>query len=163
MSKTVKVIIALALVLVLGIGIYFLITSQIKNDMQVSASEFTQLVKDPRATDGGDAGEIPDDEQIVKVHVNGYVVYGYTSTDERASYKYWTVFSSLYTADGQSILDDWVENYGLQEYSYSNPNAGSNWSTIIYLAVLVIGVVAIFIVERMTMKIATTPMTSPAR
>ena len=151
MSKTVKVIIALALVLVLGIGIYFLITSQIKNDMQVSASEFTQLVKDPRATDGGDAGEIPDDEQIVKVHVNGYVVYGYTSTDERASYKYWTVFSSLYTADGQSILDDWVENYGLQEYSYSNPNAGSNWSTIIYLAVLVIGVVAIFIVMRSTM------------
>ena len=151
MSKTVKVIIALALVLVLGIGIYFLITSQIKNDMQVSASEFTQLVKDPRATDGGDAGKIPDNEQIVKVHVNGYVVYGYTSTDERASYKYWTVFSSLYTADGQSILDDWVENYGLQEYSYSNPNAGSNWSTIIYLAVLVIGVVAIFIVMRSTM------------
>ena len=114
MSKTVKVIIALALVLVLGIGIYFLVTSQVKNDKKVTTLEFTQLIEDHRASIHGDEGEIPDDKQIVRIYVNGYVVYGYTSTDERASYKYWTVFSSLYTADGQSILDDWVENYGLQ-------------------------------------------------
>ena len=142
MSKTVKVIIALALVLVLGIGIYFLITSQIKNDMQVSASEFTQRVENPEN----------EKDKIVKVHVNGYVVYGYTSMDERASYECWAIFPNLYTADAmQDLLEDWVKNYGLQEYSFSNPNAGSNWSTIIYLAVLLIGVVAIFIVMRSTM------------
>ena len=150
LSKTVKVIIAILLVAVLGVGLYFLITARMNATMEVSASEFTQLVEDPRASANGDAGKIPDNEQIVKVHVNGYVIYGYTNVDDR-NYTYWTVFSSLYTADGQSILDDWVENYGLQEYSYSNPNAGSNWSTIIYLAVLVIGVVAIFIVMRSTM------------
>ena len=150
LSKTVKVIIAILLVAVLGVGLYFLITARMNATMEVSASEFTQLVEDPRASANGDAGKIPDDEQIVKVHVNGYVIYGYTNVDDR-NYTYWTVFSSLYTADGQSILDDWVENYGLQEYSYSNPNAGSNWTTIIYLAVLVIGVVAIFFVMRATM------------
>ena len=150
LSKTVKVIIAILLVAVLGVGLYFLITARMNATMEVSASEFTQLVEDPRASANGDAGKIPDNEQIVKVHVNGYVIYGYTNVDDR-NYTYWTVFSSLYTADGQSILDDWVENYGLQEYSYSNPNAGSNWTTIIYLAVLVIGVVAIFFVMRATM------------
>ena len=71
MNKTVKIIIALALVLVLGIGIYFLVTSQIKNNMERSASEFTDLVKLPEGTEG----------KIVKVHVNGYVVYGFTSED----------------------------------------------------------------------------------
>ena len=150
LSKTVKVIIAILLVAVLGVGLYFLITARMNATMEVSASEFTQLVEDPRASANGDAGKIPDNEQIVKVHVNGYVIYGYTNVDDR-NYTYWTVFSSLYTADGQSILDDWVENYDLQEYSYSNPNAGSNWTTIIYLAVLVIGVVAIFFVMRATM------------
>ena len=150
LSKTVKVIIAILLVVVLGVGLYFLINARMNATMEVSASEFTQLVEDPRASANGDAGKIPDNEQIVKVHVNGYVIYGYTNVDDR-NYTYWTVFSSLYTADGQSILDDWVENYGLQEYSYSNPNAGSNWTTIIYLAVLVIGVVAIFFVMRATM------------
>ena len=150
LSKTVKVIIAILLVAVLGVGLYFLITARMNATMEVSASEFTQLVEDPRASANGDAGKIPDNEQIVKVHVNGYVIYGYTNVDDR-NYTYWKVFSSLYTADGQSILDDWVENYGLQEYSYSNPNAGSNWTTIIYLAVLVIGVVAIFFVMRATM------------
>ena len=150
LSKTVKVIIAILLVAVLGVGLYFLINARMNATMEVSASEFTQLVEDPRASANGDAGKIPDNEQIVKVHVNGYVIYGYTNVDDR-NYTYWTVFSSLYTADGQSILDDWVENYGLQEYSYSNPNAGSNWTTIIYLAVLVIGVVAIFFVMRATM------------
>ena len=150
LSKTIKVIIAILLVAVLGVGLYFLINARMNATMEVSASEFTQLVEDPRASANGDAGKIPDNEQIVKVHVNGYVIYGYTNVDDR-NYTYWTVFSSLYTADGQSILDDWVENYGLQEYSYSNPNAGSNWTTIIYLAVLVIGVVAIFFVMRATM------------
>ena len=42
MNKTVKIIIALALVLVLGVGIYFLVTSQIKNNMECSANEFTE-------------------------------------------------------------------------------------------------------------------------
>ena len=153
MSKTVKVIIALALVLVLGIGIYFLVTSQVKNDKKVTTLEFTQLIEDHRASIHGDEGEIPDDEQIVRIYVNGYVVYGYTSMDERATYAYWAIFPSLYSGEnGESYLPYvWASEYGVENYDLANPNAGSNWSTIIYLAVLVIGVVAIFIVMRSTM------------
>lgn len=151
LSKTVKVIIAILLVAVLGVGLYFLITARMNATMEVSAREFTELVKDPRASANGDAGKIPDNEQIVKVHVNGYVIYGYTNVDDR-NYTYWAIVPSFYTEQAMSnLLDDWVENYGLQDYSYSNPNAGSNWTTVIYLAVLVIGVVAIFFVMRATM------------
>lgn len=142
MNKTVKIIIALALVLVLGIGIYFLVTSQIKNNMECSANEFTELVKLPEGSDG----------KIIRVHVNGYIVYGYTSDDERAPYEHWAIFPNLYTSDAmRDLLDDWVANYGLKDYSFSNPNAGSNWTTIVYLAVLIVGVVAIFFVMRSTM------------
>lgn len=153
MNKTVKIIIALALVLVLGIGIYFLVTSQIKNNMERSATEFYKLVEDPRVSISGDAGEIPDEEQILRVHIVGYVIYGYTSMDEGASYKYWAVIGDWYD-DGKmdnSRLTYWLEECGLQEYSFSNPNAGSNWTTIVYLAVLIVGVVAIFFVMRSTM------------
>ena len=72
--------------------------------------------------------------------------------DERAPYAYWANFVDLYDEKGlMNLLNNWAENYGVQDYDLSNPNAGSNWSTIIYLAVLVIGVVAIFIVMRSTM------------
>ena len=150
MSKTVKVILAVLLVLVLGIGIYFLVTAGIRDSMELDASEFTKYVEDDRLSVNGNAGEIEDSRQIVKIHVDGYTVYGYTSVDAR-NYSYWATFYSLYDAQGHYILDDWVQNYGLQSYSYANPNAGSNWTTIIYLAVLVIGVVAIFFVMRSTM------------
>ena len=152
MSKTVKVIIALALVLVLGIGIYFLVTSQVKNDKKISTREFIELVTDPRSSISEDEGQISDDKQIVRIYVDRFVVYGYTSMDERAPYAYWANFVDLYDEKGlMNLLNNWAENYGVQDYDLSNPNAGSNWSTIIYLAVLVIGVVAIFIVMRSTM------------
>ncbi len=151
MSKTVKVILAVLLVLVLGIGIYFLVTAGIRDSMELSASEFTEYVEDDRVSVNGNAGNIDDSRQIVKIHVDGYIVYGYTSADAR-NYTYWANYINLYTPEGlQNVLNNWVENYGLEEYSFSNPNAGSNWTTIIYLAVLVIGVVAIFFVMRSTM------------
>ena len=151
MSKTVKVILAVLLVLVLGVGIYFLVTAGIRDSMELSASEFTAYVEDDRVSTTGNAGKIEDDKQIVKVHVDGYTVYGYTSVEAR-NYTYWTTFPSLYDSDAlTNILENWVQNYGLKEYSFANPNAGSNWTTIIYLAVLVIGVVAIFFVMRSTM------------
>ena len=153
MSKTVKVIIALALVLVLGIGIYFLVTTQVKNGKRVSTHDFIALIEDPRSSINGDDGEIADEKQIVRVYVDGYVIYGYTLEDERASYDYWADFGSLYGNVGErdSALRDWAANYGLKDYDLSNPNAGSNWTTIVYLAVLIVGVVAIFFVMRSTM------------
>lgn len=141
MSKTVKVIIAVALVLVLGIGVYFLVTSQIKNSMEMSASDFKERIESP------EQGK----DKIVKVVVNGYVVYGYTDDSKHASYECWAIFPNLYTQEAmENLLDDWTQNYGV-EYEYTNPNAGSNWTTIVYLAVLIVGVVAIFFVMRSTM------------
>ncbi len=152
MSKTVKVIIALALVLVLGIGIYFLVTAGIRDSMKLTTHEFEEYIMDERSDDpNGSAGLIDDDKQIVKVRVDGYVIYGYTSVDAR-NYTYWANFINSYDEAGlRNVLRDWVENYGLEDYDLENPNAGSNWTTIIYLAVLVIGVVAIFFVMRSTM------------
>ena len=130
MSKTVKVVLAVLLVLVLGVGIYFLVTAGIRDSMERSASEFTAYVEDDRVSTTGNAGKIEDDKQIVKVHVDGYTVYGYTSVEAR-NYTYWTTFPSLYDSDAlTNILENWVQNYGLKEYSFANPNAGLSPSSL---------------------------------
>ena len=77
MSKTVKVIIALALVLVLGIGIYFLVTAGIRDSMKLTTHEFEEYIMDERSDDpNGRAGLIDDEKHIVKVRVDGYVISG---------------------------------------------------------------------------------------
>lgn len=91
LSKTVKTIIAVVVIAVLGIGIYYWITTAIRNNKEVSDYEFVKLVEDARG-DGGKnpdknetdkIGEYWDNEQIVKIHVDGFVVYGYTSVDAK--------------------------------------------------------------------------------
>jgi len=146
LSKTVKAIIAVLLIAVLGVGAYFLITSQIKNSKQISAKEFEELVMQ---TDGGEGAKDP----IVKVHIDGYVVYGYTDVNAR-SYSYWANYISLYTTEGlQEVLQGkWSKGEGgnLEDYSFSNPNAGSGWTNVIYIAILAIGVIAFFLILRAT-------------
>ena len=147
MSKTFKTIIIVVLVAALGIGAYFLITSQIRKSKQVDTWKFEQLITDPR---GENAGEIPDNEQIVKVYIDGVEVYGYTSL-ESGSYTYWANYASLYTAEGliKIVQERWFDQYGIQ-YDMSNPNAGAEWGNIIYIAILVVGVVAFFLILRAT-------------
>ncbi len=147
MSKTVKAIIAVVLIAVLGIGAYFLITSQIKNSKQISAKEFEELVMQQ---DGGEESKDP----IVKVHIDGYVVYGYTDVKAR-NYTYWANYISLYTSDGlKEVLQDKWSNPevggNVEDYSFSNPNAGSGWTNVIYIAILAVGVIAFFLILRAT-------------
>ena len=73
MSKTVKTIIIVVLIAVLGIAAYFVITSQINAQKVRTYDQFVDLVEDSRASDGTEAGagEIPDDQQIVKIVVSG--------------------------------------------------------------------------------------------
>ena len=124
----------------LGIGAYFLITSQIRNSKRVTTSEFEQLI----------AGELPDKERIVSVYVDGYEVRGYTSETAR-DYAYWAIFPNLYNESGYSeILKGWQENGYIVDYDMSDPNAGAEWGNIIYIAILVIGVVAFFLILRAT-------------
>ena len=148
MSKSIKVIIAVILVAALGIGAYFLITSQIKKSKHVDTSVFDEYIEDPRGDE--DYGEIEDSKQIVKVYVDGYNVYGYTSLNA-GSYAYWTNYADLYDADGfrQIVQETWHDIYGV-EYNMANPNAGSGWSNFIYIAVLVLGVIMFIVVIRAT-------------
>ncbi len=131
----------LLLVLVFGIGVYFLIDTISHNSKEVSAKEFESYIMDE---------EVPEKDRIVKVYVDNYKVYGYTSLDA-TNYTYWANFISLYNSDGlENVLHKWVDSGHLEDYSYSDPNAGAGWGNFIYIAVLVVGVVAFFLVLRAT-------------
>lgn len=149
MNKTVKTIIAAVLILVLGIGIYFLVTALDKNSKEVTADEFIARITDPRGDDelGNVAGKYKDSQQIVKIYITPYVVYGYTS-EGATNYAYWANIANLHTVEGLQLVTTWVEDYGLVSYSYSNPNSGSGWSNIIYVAILILGVIAFFLILR---------------
>lgn len=140
MSKTFKVVIAVLLLLVLGVGTYFLISTVSRNNKEVSAHEFESLIMDD---------EVPEGERIVKIYIDNYIVYGYTDKNA-TNYSYWANFISFYNADGLQIVNDWIENGNLEDFSYSDPNAGAGWGNFIYIAVLVVGVVAFFLVLRAT-------------
>ncbi len=159
MSKTVKIIIAVVLAVVLGVGIYFTFTTLYKNERELAASDFERLAM------GGKLDESKaskDRGPIVKVEIDNYVVYGYTRgvNGVNTQYSYWANFISLYNSDAlEKVVHSWMEdvdengvNHGgtVTEYSYSDPNAGAGWGNIIYIAVLVVGLVAFFLVLRAT-------------
>ncbi|MCI9010158.1 MAG: ATP-dependent zinc metalloprotease FtsH [Clostridia bacterium] len=158
LSKTVKTIIAVVVIAVLGIGIYYWITTAIRNNKEVSDYEFVKLVEDARG-DGGKnpdknetdkIGEYWDNEQIVKIHVDGFVVYGYTSVDAK-NYTYWATFPAAQNNNWfLEKRDAWIEEGLILDSSSSNPNAGSGWTNFVYIAILVVGVVAFFIILRAT-------------
>ncbi len=140
MSKTFKIVLTVILVGVLGIGLYFVITTKYKNDREISATEFEKRIVNSEM--------YPDEGRIVMIRVENYTVYGYTSKDA-ANYTYWANMFSLYGADAwNTVLADWSEK-GLEIW-YTDPNAGAGWGNFIYIAVLVVGVVAFFLVLRAT-------------
>ncbi len=146
MSKTVKIIIAVILVAVLGIGVYFLVTSQVRNSKQIDSSEFTARVTGESYDfdHDGTKDEFKEEDRIVRVEVDGYVLYGYTAASPN-NYSFWANYASLYSKDGLDILNTWDV-----EYNYANPDAGSGWGNILYIAMLVLGVVMFVVILRMS-------------
>lgn len=145
MSKTVKTIIIVVLVALLGIAAYFVITSQINAQKVRTYDQFVELVEDSRG-EGDSAGEIPDNQQIDKIVISGYNLYGYTDVNA-GSYAYSTVGPSLYSdTSSDSTLQRWMD-MGIQ-ISFEDPNAGSGWGNVLYIAVLVVGVVAFILILR---------------
>ena len=153
MSKAVKAVIAVVLVVVLGVGIYFLISSYISNqkyrpftDVEGSAAGsygFIELVEDPI----GEGGKIDDSRQIKKIYYDGYRWYGYT--DARSNtYAYWTVGPNPYDANSK-YNKEWAAEHKIV-LEYGDPNAGAGWSNFIYIAILIVGVVAFFLILRAT-------------
>ena len=145
MSKTVKTIIIVVLVALLGIAAYFVITSQINAQKVRTYDQFVELVEDSRG-EGDSAGEISDNQQIDKIVISGYNLYGYTDVNA-GSYAYSTVGPSLYSdTSSDSTLQRWMD-MGIQ-ISFEDPNAGSGWGNVLYIAVLVVGVVAFILILR---------------
>ena len=139
MNKTAKWIVSILLALLLGVGLYFLITSQINGQKERSYDEFIKLVEDPN-------GEIDDDKQIAKVVIDGYKMYGYLDKDSRG-YTYSTVGQQHYAADSP-LIKEWIEN-GIR-IEFRDPNAGSVWSNVIYVGVMVLGIVGFWLILRAT-------------
>lgn len=157
MSKTVKIVIAVILVAVLGIGAYFIITSQIRNSRELDFSEFEARITDERAADGTDesnskVGDYSNAEQIIRIHVDGFTLTGYTEGGRQ----YWT--NSLWGQNSQALYEkikEWQDYLESKDYApltleASDPNAGSGWSTFLYIAILVVGVVMFIVVLRTT-------------
>lgn len=147
MSKTVKTVVIVVLVAILGIAAYFVVTSQINAQKVRTYDQFVSLIEDPKG-EGDAAGTIPDNQQIVKVVISGYNLYGYTDVKAN-TYAYTAVGPNFYNDNSiseDSTLRDWMSR-GIQ-ISFEDPNAGSGWGNIIYIAVLVVGLVAFFLVLR---------------
>ena len=136
MSKAVRAVIIVLLVAVAGIGIYFLINSQLAAQRTRSFDEFLEL---------SDGVSNPDDgDEIVRIEISGYNIYGYT-TLEGGSYAYSTVGPSQFDSHSP-YLTQWLEN-GIK-VEFNDPNAGSGWGNFLYIAVLVVGIVAFFLILR---------------
>lgn len=133
MSRTLKIILTVVLVAVLGVGAYFIITSQIRNSKHLDTSEFIDAIE------GGDFKEL---------EVDGYKLTGYYR--DKNDYR-WAIVSNYYDESAlKNDLQDWKDRNKIDSYNKADPNGGTNWTNIIYIAVLVIGVVAFFIVLRAT-------------
>ncbi len=147
MSKTVKFVIAFILVGVLAVGIYFMMTTISRNSRQISAAEFQERIlgDEDATTEEGRTGTIK------KVVIDGYIVYGYNEVND-TNYSCWANFVSLYDAEALQtiVVDEWMANGSLEDYDYTNPNAGAGWSNILYFGMLAIGIVAIIMVMRAT-------------
>ena len=146
MSKTVKIVISVLLVAVLGVGMYFLITTVANSGKEKSYDTFVSLVEGHTYEDGVEQPLPEGTYPIVKIRIDGYRLYGYTSKTS-STYNYTTIGPSQYSPESQDVRK-WIEKGITVEFE--DPNAGAGWSNFIYIAVLVVGVVAFFLVLRAT-------------
>ncbi len=152
MSKTTKTVIIVLLTIALGVVAYFIISAQIRNSKELDWAEFKARIEDARATDvamdqmePNKVGDYYNSEQIVRFRVDGFVITGYTESNR----EYWA--NSPWGQNSSAlkeVTDGWESQAVLQ--SASDPNAGSEWGNIIYIAILVVGVVAFFLILRAT-------------
>ena len=86
---------------------------------------------------------------VFKVEISAYEYTGYTKSGGKFVKSYYCYGASLYSAEGNSILNEWAE-YGV-EVTMSNPNAGSWMSTAFSVIMLVIMCVVFFLIIRSSM------------
>ena len=86
---------------------------------------------------------------VFKVEISAYEYTGYTKSGGKFVKSYYCYGSSLYSAEGNSILNEWA-SYGV-DVTMANPNAGSWMSTAFSVIMLVIMCVVFFLILRSTM------------
>ncbi len=87
---------------------------------------------------------------ITRIDINQYNIYGYIVNSNGKSVRtYKSVGPSLYSSDAldSATLNKWIDSYSLT-VSYTDPNSGSYWSTIISF----VGVVLICVVFWLMMR-----------
>ena len=141
MNKTFKAVLWAVLLVVCGLAIYFFVTSQISASKAVSYDQFIKYVEDAK----GDGGTIEDKDQIVRVEINGYNLYGYKEGDR--SYSYSTVGPNYYNSNSE-IVNNWIAA-GIK-VEFKDPNAGSIWGNVIYVGIMVVALVAFWLILRAT-------------
>ncbi len=141
MNKTFKAVLWAVLLVVCGLAIYFFVTSQISASKAVSYDQFIKYVEDAK----GDGGTIEDKDQIVRVEINGYNLYGYKEGDR--SYSYSTVGPNYYNSNSE-IVNNWI-TAGIK-VEFKDPNAGSIWGNVIYVGIMVVALVAFWLILRAT-------------
>lgn len=149
MSKAAKAIIAVIVAVALGIGLYFLLTTMIKDNKKLTTSEFMTHVRGFEVDENGEQQPIMSDQKFKRVYIDGYTIYGSFSDKKTnsGSYDKWANIANMHTIDGFATLEDWLEEYNV-EYDYSNPNAGSGWGNVIYIGILVVAGVLLIITMR---------------
>ncbi|MBR7186592.1 MAG: ATP-dependent zinc metalloprotease FtsH [Clostridia bacterium] len=151
-------IIFAVLALVLAAVAYFSVSSFQRKSKEVDQSEFFRLVEDRRgeAPDGWDEeqdgiwSEIEDEKQIVKIHVDGFTIYGYTSVNA-GDFAYWsTLTMGQNSVPLNEKIAEWEANGWIEKTSATDPNSGSGIGNVIYIALLVLGLIMFFVVLRAT-------------
>ncbi len=152
LSKLAKTIIAAIVVVALAIGTVVLITTLEHNSRQLEWADFVARIEDPRVAEGEDDTKTEENkytngEQIVKIHVDGFTITGTTANNQ----EFWTI--SPWGQNSQALkelTDTWASENGCVMQSAADPNAGSWWGNFIYIAILVVGVIAFFMILRAT-------------
>ena len=159
MSRTVKAVIAAVAVVLLGVIVYFMISSLITNSREISWSEFVARVTDERAADGVEettdnkTGEYQNSDQIVSIYIDAFQIKGWTA--KQNGREFWA--KTPWGQNSQALYEEvgnWQERlaeFGVTlEIKAADPNAGSGWGNFLYIAVLVVGVIAFIMILRAT-------------
>ena len=160
MRKTVKAVIAAVAVVLVGVILYVMINALITNSREISWSDFKARVLDERAAEDvieeGETvvGEYTNAEQIVRIEIDAFQIRGWTAAE--GGREYWA--KSPWGQNSQALYEEvsaWEEEL-LSKYDIvleetaTDPNAGSGWGNFLYIAVLVVGVIAFFMILRAT-------------
>ena len=158
MNKAVKFIVAAVLAVVIGIVAYFSIANYQQRRREKSQSEFFALIEDGRGESRPDdwndewfgewKNEIDDTTQILRIHVDGFTVYGYT-TEKGGDYAYWATLSmGTNSVPLNEKIRQWETSGMIINISASDPNAGSAWSALYYVGFFILMGVLLFFIYR---------------